>query len=109
MKMGDSASGWPTDVSASDPNALERARWRAWHRGMRELDLLLGPYADARLAEAGEGGLCLFEALLEVPDPIVLDWIVAGAPAEPRFAALVADIVSFATAAHRDARDHRPA
>ena len=52
-----------------------RVRFRAWHRGMREVDLLLGRFADAHLAELGSAELTAFEALLDVPDQDVLAWL----------------------------------
>jgi antitoxin CptB len=42
---------------------------------MREVDLLLGRFADARVPEMGEENLAAFEALLDVPDPQILAWI----------------------------------
>src|SRR3990167_975843 len=41
-----------------------RLRFRVWHRGMREVDLILGRFADAHLAELDEADLSSFEALL---------------------------------------------
>ena len=65
-----------------DANAVRRRRlkFRAWHRGMREVDLLLGRFADAHVDGLGEDDLAAFEALLDVPDPVVLSWITGGAP-----------------------------
>lgn len=62
----------------------KRLRFRAWHRGMREVDLLLGRFADAIVAELDEAELAGFEALLDVPDQTVLTWITgeASVPAE---------------------------
>jgi antitoxin CptB len=62
----------------------KRLRFRAWHRGMREVDLLLGRFADATLAGLDEDELAGFEALLDVPDPEVLAWVTgeADVPAE---------------------------
>ena len=60
----------------------KRLRFRAWHRGMRELDLLLGPFADAAADTFSEQEVASFEALLEVPDPNLYSWIMdAAAPA----------------------------
>lgn len=42
-----------------------RARYRAWHRGTRELDLILGAYADAHLPDITPADLGAFEQLLE--------------------------------------------
>jgi antitoxin CptB len=50
-----------------------RARYRAWHRGTREMDLILGPYADTHVAEMAELMLGRFEELLEEMDPDLLD------------------------------------
>ena len=65
-----------------DANAVRRRRlrFRAWHRGMREVDLLLGRFADAHVDGLGEDDLAAFEALLDVPDPVVLSWITGEAP-----------------------------
>lgn len=52
-----------------------RALFRAWHRGMREMDILLGHFADARIAELNETELDDFEALMELPDRDVFMWL----------------------------------
>jgi len=57
----------------------KRLCFRAWHRGMREMDLLLGRFADAAVAKFTEDELALFEALIEVPDPDLFAWIIAPA------------------------------
>jgi len=49
--------------------------FRAWHRGMREMDLILGRFADRAVAGLSEGELTEFENLLAVPDPALLAWI----------------------------------
>jgi antitoxin CptB len=52
-----------------------RARFRAWHRGMRETDLVLGGFADREIETLSEEELAQFEALLEVQDQMILDWL----------------------------------
>lgn len=47
----------------------KRLRYRSWHRGTREMDLLLGPFADSELAEMNEDELTIYAAVLELPDP----------------------------------------
>lgn len=64
----------------SDPlSELDRrrrkARFRAWHRGMREADLVLGGFADAEVTRLDEEELGLFEALLDEPDGDIVKWI----------------------------------
>lgn len=49
--------------------------YHAWHRGTRELDLLLGRFADAAIGDLTEGELDEFEALLEVDDRELFGWI----------------------------------
>jgi antitoxin CptB len=46
-----------------------RALYRAQHRGTKEMDLVLGGYAAARLENMGESELRQFERLLALPDP----------------------------------------
>lgn len=55
-----------------------RAAWRALHRGTKEMDLLLGRYAEAHLSEMPEGELTRFEELLALPDPDLQRWILSG-------------------------------
>src|SRR5262249_15126111 len=49
--------------------------FRAWHRGMRELDLIMGRFADRRLDALADAELAEFERLIEVPDRELLAWI----------------------------------
>jgi antitoxin CptB len=55
---------------------LKKLRFRAWRRGFREADLILGPFADRHVSSFSEAELDLFEALLEVPDQDLYAWIV---------------------------------
>lgn len=52
-----------------------RARYRAWHRGTREMDLIMGPFADAALPGMDESHLDTFEALIQAPDGDLYRWI----------------------------------
>lgn len=47
----------------------KRLLFRCWHRGTREMDLILGRFADAVIAGLSEGELAELERLIEVPDP----------------------------------------
>ena len=58
----------------------KRLRFRSWHRGMRDADLLLGGFADAYLESLSERQLDRYEALLEISDADLYDWIVGKAP-----------------------------
>ncbi len=53
--------------------------FRAWHRGMRETDLILGRFADAAIADLNDAEIGDFEQLLEVQDQDVLAWLLGEA------------------------------
>ena len=57
-----------------------RAAFRANHRGTKEMDWLLGKYADVQLPTMTEQELKLFETLIEMPDPDLQTWILEPAP-----------------------------
>jgi antitoxin CptB len=56
-----------------------RLLFRAWHRGLREMDLIMGRFADAELARLSESDLTELERLMEVPDPDLLAWVTGDA------------------------------
>ncbi len=65
-----------------DDARLGKIRFRAWRRGFREADLILGPFADRFAPTMSPGELDRFEALLNEPDHDLYAWIV-GAEAPP--------------------------
>ncbi len=56
------------------PTRLARARFRAWHRGTREADFMIGGFFDRYHTEWGESDLAWFEALIEEDDVDVMAW-----------------------------------
>jgi antitoxin CptB len=72
-----------------------RTSYRAHHRGTKELDFLIGRYADARLAQGSPDELLRFEQFLAVPDPTLQEWIFSVAGINVEFAAIIADIRAF--------------
>ena len=60
-----------------------RAHYRAAHRGTREMDWLLGRYAEAAVVNMSDTELVTFERLLTVPDPVLHAWVVLGMDIEP--------------------------
>lgn len=76
-----------------------RLRYRAWHRGTREMDLMLGPYADACLEGMAAVELDRFEALLDEADTDLLKWLIGQEPVPADAdAALLAELLAFRTA-----------
>ena len=59
-----------------DETRLKRLRFRAWRRGFREADLILGPFADSHAWSLTLAEVEAFELLLDLPDHDVYAWIV---------------------------------
>lgn len=59
-----------------------RLIFRAWHRGTREMDLLMGNFADRYVPHMNEADLVEFADILQEPDPDLYDWI-AGRKTAP--------------------------
>lgn len=55
-----------------------RAAYRAAHRGTKEMDWLLGRYAEAHLDSMSDADLGEFEQLLSLPDPELQGWLMTG-------------------------------
>lgn len=53
----------------------KRLRFRSWHRGTKEMDLLLGRFADRHLPGFSSRQLDRYEALLQNSDPDLYGWI----------------------------------
>lgn len=63
-------------ASAESPEIrIRRLRMRSWRRGMKEMDLILGPFADGPLKDFGPEELDAYEALLEENDQSLYRWI----------------------------------
>jgi antitoxin CptB len=58
----------------------KRLHFRAWHRGTKESDILLGRFADAHLASMDWEQLRDFENVLDRSDPELIDWITGREP-----------------------------
>ena len=64
---------------------LARARFRAWHRGTREADYMIGGFFDRHHMAWGDAELSWFEALLEEADVDVMAWALGAAPVPEKF------------------------
>jgi antitoxin CptB len=65
----------------SDGLDLRRRKllFRCWHRGMREMDLIMGRFADSALTELSDDELADLERLIELPDRDLLAWVTGEA------------------------------
>lgn len=72
--------------SSDDLDVRRRALlFRSWHRGMREMDLIMGRFADATLEQLTRDELAEFEQLVEAPDRELLAWVTGEAEVPPNY------------------------
>ena len=77
-----------TGTTRSSEGLDERQRrllFRAWHRGMREMDLIMGRFADSAVADLSDVELSDFERLIELPDRDLLAWVTGEAEVPTEF------------------------
>ncbi len=75
-----------TRSSSGLDHRRKRLLFRCWHRGTREMDLILGRFADAEIASLGEDDLTRLERLIEVPDPDLYAALTGNAPLAAEYA-----------------------
>jgi antitoxin CptB len=61
-------------------NRRKRLIFRSWHRGTREMDLIMGSFAQIHVPDMDNAALDLYEEVLHTPDPDVYDWISGQKP-----------------------------
>jgi len=59
--------------------------FRSWHRGIREMDLILGGFADQAIGSLNDAELHQYEHLLEVQDADLLSWVTGQNPVPAAF------------------------
>lgn len=62
-----------------------RVLFRSWHRGMREMDIIYGKFADSEIARLSEAELDDYEVLMELPDRDVLMFVTGEAETPENF------------------------
>ena len=62
----------------NDENRRQRLLFRSRHRGMNELDRLMGSFADAHVPTFTPEQLTQFEAILDLSDPDVFNWVTSA-------------------------------
>ena len=73
------------DSAPDFPARLARARFRAWHRGTREADLLIGGFFDRFHRDWHEPELSWFEAILDEDEADVMAWAMGVRPAPAKY------------------------
>jgi antitoxin CptB len=64
---------------------LKRLRFRAWHRGTKEADLLIGGYFDRHHGAWGDAEVAWFESLLQEEDVEIMAWAIGTQPPPERY------------------------
>ena len=75
-----------TGTTRSSEGLDERRRrllFRSWHRGTREMDLIMGRFADAHIGALSDAELDDFERLAEAAEPDLYAWITGERPVAP--------------------------
>jgi antitoxin CptB len=72
-------------TTADLPPRQRRILFRSWHRGMREMDLILGQFSDAHIDVLSEQELDQYEALMEELDRDLLKWVTGEADVPTQF------------------------
>jgi antitoxin CptB len=79
----------------------KRLLFRCWHRGTREMDLILGRFADAEIVDLTDAELVELERLIEVPDPDLYAALTGDAPLASEYANGLFDRIKSFRADHR--------
>jgi antitoxin CptB len=74
-------NGTMTERSSQGLDARRRRLlFRAWRRGVREIDLIVGRFADAHIETLDQAGLEDFERLIEAPNAALYAWVTGAEP-----------------------------
>ena len=81
----------------------KRLLFRCWHRGTREMDLILGRFADAEIADLSDSDMAELERLIELPDPDLYAALTGDKPLDPEYASALFDRIKARRAVDHDA------
>ncbi len=79
-------------MSEAPEHRLKRLQMRSMRRGIKEMDLILSAYAEARLPQMDDAGLTLYDQMLNENDHDLYLWVSGQADPSEKYAALVNDI-----------------
>ncbi len=79
------------DISPAEAR-LKKLRMRSWRRGMKEMDLILGPYADTQIAHLSPAELDRYETLLDENDQDLYLWVTGAVQCPERLSPMLTQI-----------------
>ena len=92
-----------TTISSSElDERRKRLLFRCWHRGTREMDLILGRFADAEIATLSDEELATLERLIELPDPDLYAALTGDVPLPPEHASALFERIKTIRAVDHD-------
>ena len=103
VRMGIEKMTGSTRSSGGLDDRRKRLLFRCWHRGTREMDLILGRFADAEIAGLSEGDMAELERLIDVPDPDLQAALIGDTPLAPAYASALFDRIKAFRAVDHDA------
>jgi antitoxin CptB len=73
------------ETAPEDNISIKRKQllFRSWHRGTREIDLMLGKFADSHVPGFDEAQLALYDRFLNNSDPDIYNWLTGQEPLPP--------------------------
>lgn len=71
---------------------IKRMRMRSWRRGIKEMDIILGKWADERLAIMDQADLDLYDQMLGENDQDLYQWVSGQTPCPDRYRGLISAI-----------------
>jgi len=77
-------SGTIRTAEELDPRR-RRIVYRAWHRGFREMDLIMGSFCDAVIVDLAESEVDDFERLIDAQDHELYDWVTGKVPVPAQY------------------------
>ena len=89
--------GWDSKMTGTTRSSgglddrRKRLLFRCWHRGTREMDLILGRFADTTIASLTDDELTQFEHLIDIPDPDFYAALTGSAPLDQQYASPLFD------------------
>ena len=81
----------------------KRLLFRCWHRGTREMDLILGRFADAEISNLSDSDMAELERLIDVPDPDLYAALTGDKPLDREYASALFDRIKSRGAVDHDA------
>lgn len=87
-------------MTETPEHRIKRLRMRSMRRGIKEMDIILTAYCDARIEAMSDAEVAQYDALLEENDQDLYQWVSGQAPAPDHLAPLIADIAQVIEKSH---------